>query len=137
MSDQTQDAFETAMADVFEGRECQLGDGPKRLLRAFYERAQTDVGKSAVPGGSRATSVTRAKVGSSVPSFSDLQVGDVFQNAHLRSLRRCRRVIRVVDHDNVETEYVSTRSKRVEQISVYKRETFEDFHNYQYISDPA
>jgi hypothetical protein len=125
------------MADVFEGRECQFGEGPRRMLREFYDRAQVDAGKNAGPGASRATAASRAKVGGRVRAFSDLKVGDVFQNDHLVGERRCRRVVRVMDHDNVETEYVSTRDKSVERTEVYSRGTFEGYNNYRYIADPA
>jgi len=126
MSTTTQDAFETALADVFEGREVQLGHGPRKLLREFYDRALKDAGKTSV-----------SKVGQPVRDFSDLQVGDVFQNGYLKGENRCRRVIRVVNADMVETEYVSTRSKRVVRTEGYDRHTFEGYHNYEYIADPA
>ena len=137
MNNNTPDPFETALADVFEGRECQFGYGPKRMLRQFYDRAQVDAGSAGSPGRSRGTTGSRAKIGRSVRSFSDLQVGDVFQNDHLVRECRCRRVIRVVDHDTIQTEYVKTRSKNVERTEPYSRATFEGYHNYRYITDPV
>jgi hypothetical protein len=129
MSDNTQDAFETAMADVFEGREVQFGEGPRRMLRDFYDRAKADAGGS--------TASSRAKIGQSVANFSDLNVGDVFQNDHLVGEGRCRRVTRIINTDTIETEYVSTRSKRIVKTESYARGTFESYWNYKYIADPA
>lgn len=129
MSDQVQEQFEAALADVFEGREFQFGHGPRKLLREFYDRARTDA-------GARPRQNT-SKIGQSVVKFSDLQPGDVFQNAHLSGMNRCRRVTRVIDSDTIETEYVSTRSKRVVQTEEYDRHTFEGYWNYSYIADPG
>jgi len=129
MSDNTQNAFETAMADVFEGREVQFGDGPKRMLRQFYDRAQKDA------GGSTATS--RAKIGQSVRGFSSLQVGDVFLNDHLVGERRCRRVTQIRDSDTIVTEYVDTQTRAVERTMAFHRGDFESYNNYRYIADPA
>jgi len=126
MSTTTQDAFETALADVFEGREVQLGHGPRKLLREFYDRALKDSSK-----------VQGSKVGQPVRDFSDLQVGDVFQNGYLQGENRCRRVTRVLSSDEIETEYVSTRSKRIVRTESYDRHTFNSYHNYKYIADPA
>lgn len=128
MSDQTQNAFETAMADVFEGREVQFGDGPKRMLRQFYDRAQKDV------GGSTATS--RAKIGQSVRGFSSLQVGDVFLNDYLVGESRCRRVTQVRNSDTVITEYVNTSTRAVERTMAFSRGDFETHNNYRFIADP-
>lgn len=134
MSQTTQDAFEAAMADVFEGRECQFGHGPRKMLREFYERAQADAGKG---GGSRSTSASRAKIGQSVGKFTDLKVGDVFQNDHLRSISRCRRVTRVIDQYTIETEYVDTDDGSIENTEHCTRDYFEQYWNYRYIADPA
>ena len=126
MSTTTQDAFETALADIFEGRETQLGHGPRKLLREFYDRAIKDAAK-----------VQTSKIGQHVRDFSDLQVGDVFQNSYLRGENRCRRVVRVISGDTVEVEYVSTRSKRIVRTETFDRDTFERYLNYQYIADPT
>jgi len=127
MSDATQEAFEKALADVFEGRECQFGHGPRKLLRELYDRGLADAG---------ASPSNKIKIGQPVRSFSDLQVGDVFQNDYLRSSNRCRRVVQRVNSDEIETEYVSTHSGRIVQTVRFERDQFEQFHNYQYIPDP-
>jgi hypothetical protein len=129
MSDATQEAFETALAEVFQGREYQFGSGPRKLLREFYDRAVKDAGGAAA--------AQQAKVGQRVRDFGDLQVGDVFQNDYLQGENRCRRVVRVINSDEVETEYVSTRSKRVVKVDRYDRYTFDGYNNYRYIADPG
>lgn len=126
MSTTTQEAFETALADVFEGRERQLGHGPRKLLREFYDRAIKD-----------GTTMPAAKIGSRVRDFGDLQVGDVFQNHYLRSENRCRRVVRVISADEIETEFVSTRSKRIVRTENYDRSTYDAYRPYTYIADPG
>ena len=134
MSTPTPDAFDTALTDVFEGRECQFGHGPRKILREFYDRAQKDARGGQ---GSRATPVSQGKIGNPVRRFSDLIVGDVFQNDFLRDGDRCRRVIQVVDSRHVVTELVNTRTKDVAEIDPYVRRPFEEHRNYRYIKDPA
>lgn len=126
MSDATQETFEKALADVFEGRECQFGHGPRKLLRELYDRGRADAAAS-----------PSSKIFQPVRDFSELQVGDVFQNHFLRNENRCRRVTRRVSADVVETEFVSTRSKRIVKRENYHRHTFDSFHNYHYIPDPC
>lgn len=120
----TQEAFDTALADIFEGREAQLGHGPRKLLRELYERALQDARGE------------NSKVGQLVARFADLQVGDVIQNPYLASQRRCRRVVRILDACTVETEFVSTRSKRIVKTEPFDEQYFKSYQNYRYISDP-
>ena len=126
MSTATTEAFSSALDAVFEGRECQFGEGPRKLLRALYDRAREDERKNPV-----------SKAGKRVKTFGDLKVGDVFQNDYLAGEGRARRVIRVLSSDRIETEYVSTRSGRVVRTDAYDRDTFEEYHNYRYIDDPT
>jgi hypothetical protein len=127
MNDAHQEAFEKAMADVFEGREVQFGHGPRKILREFYDRAVEDAGKH----------FPSKKAGAPVKQFSDLQVGDVFQNDYLRGLNRCRRVLAVYGPRELETEMVDTSNGKVVQTHRFNYNTFISFNNYSYIADPA
>jgi len=127
MSDAQQEAFETALADVFEGREVQFGYGPRKILREFYDRAIKDAGKH----------FPLKKAGAPVQQFSDLQVGDVFQNAYLQGMNRCRRVIAVHGPKVLETEVVDTSNGTVLQTENFSYNTFVSYNNYSYIADPA
>lgn len=131
MNDKTQEAFDAAMADVFEGRDSQLGYGSRKILREFYDRALKDA--IPTPTSSKNSSVVR---GTPVPNFQDLKVGDVFQNDHLQGEARCRRVIALINPNKIETEVVSTRTKRVVRTEVYYRKSFDSFVPYYYIQDP-
>lgn len=127
----TNPEFEEALKDILEGREIQLGHGPRKLLQEFYERGASNA------RGRRSTASSRNKIGNRVASFNDLQVGDVFQNDFLVGERRCRRVTQVIDADTVETEYVNTRNGAIDGSYEFRRVAFEGYDNYEYIADPA
>jgi hypothetical protein len=123
----TTEAFDAALDKVFEGRECQFGPGPRKLLREFYDLAREDE-RSQAP----------AVVGAKVQSFSDLRVGTVFSNDYLLGEGRARKVTRVISDSEVLTDLVSTRSGRVvTQGERYDQNKFDGYAPYKVVADPT
>lgn len=123
----TTEAFTAALDKVFEGRECQFGQGPRKLLREFYDQARQDErGANPLP------------VGRHVGHFTDLTVGTVFTNDYLNGEGRARKVTRVISDTHIETEVVSTRSGRVVTSGErYEKDKFDAHGPYKTTNDPT
>lgn len=94
--------FEEALEAVFEGRQRQFGDGSRKILREFYDRARLDERKHRV-----------LVPGEVVADFAQLKVGTVFRNDNQKNRGRAYKVTRIVSGTEIEAELVSTRSGRI------------------------
>ena len=88
--------FNTALQDIFEGREENFSGHLLQLLHALYERGVADgPSGAAVRGRTPALQAPRVAVGEVVPTVGHLREGDLFQNDYLKSRGQKRHVTHV------------------------------------------